>query len=271
MVPRSWRRHPSQQQPRRDRDCRRSREGIQDGDTSWLVVGYVARDNSEAVHQRCRGDLLVQRILRMRDPQLPPYLGDLLIEGEDGVSVIAGDRAEPTSKASRLREVTTMAHCFYALAQLADSDRREEQRDALRRGILEESPNTGIGAAALSRVADDVGVDQVHRPSRPPVGLAALEVGIFPDVGHCREYLGQRAALGPQQRLFEDFPMLLFGAVIAPGGALLELPHDRFVDVTDHELSHVRITSPLLAMLAAARRVGKRPTHAPRCGRPSWS
>jgi hypothetical protein len=37
--------------------------------------------------------------------------------------------------------------------------------------------------------------------------------------------------------------MLLFGAVVAPGGALFELPHDGFVDVTDHELSHVPITS----------------------------
>ena len=37
--------------------------------------------------------------------------------------------------------------------------------------------------------------------------------------------------------------MLLFGAVIAAGGALFELPHKGFVDVTDHELSHVPITS----------------------------
>ena len=33
--------------------------------------------------------------------------------------------------------------------------------------------------------------------------------------------------------------MLLFGAVIPPGGALFELPDDGFVDVADHELSHV--------------------------------
>jgi hypothetical protein len=37
--------------------------------------------------------------------------------------------------------------------------------------------------------------------------------------------------------------MFLFGAVIAPRGALLELPHDGVIDVTDHELSHVAITS----------------------------
>jgi ABC-type antimicrobial peptide transport system permease subunit len=48
---------------------------------------------------------------------------------------------------------------------------------------------------------------------------------------------------GVQQRLLEDFPVFLLGAVIAPGGALLELPHDRFVDVPDHELGHVPITS----------------------------
>src|SRR6476620_7520138 len=77
----------------------------------------------------------------------------------------------------------------------------------------------------------------------PPVDLAALEIGVFTGVGHRREYLGQRAALGTQQGLLEDFPMLLFGAVIAPGGALLERPHDGIVDVANHELSHVLITS----------------------------
>jgi hypothetical protein len=34
--------------------------------------------------------------------------------------------------------------------------------------------------------------------------------------------------------------MLLFGAVVAPSGALFELSYDGVVDVTDHELSHVR-------------------------------
>jgi hypothetical protein len=46
--------------------------------------------------------------------------------------------------------------------------------------------------------------------------------------------------------------VLLFGAVIATGGALLELPHDRFIDVTDHELSHRR--PPSTASNAAAPR-----------------
>jgi hypothetical protein len=165
----------------------------------------------------------------MWDPQLPPYLRDLLVEWQDRVSVITCARAEPTREASRLREVATMAHCLNALAQFADRGRREVQRDALRPSISKEPTNTGVGASTLSRVADDVGVDEVHRPSsRPPVDLAALEVGVFAGVGHRREYLSQRAAPGAQQRLLEDFPMLPFGAVIASGGALLELTHDGF-------------------------------------------
>ena len=128
-----------------------------------------------------------------------------------------------------------MAHRFDALAQFADRDRREEQRNALRRSIPKELTHAGVGASALSGVADDVCVDEVHRPSSgPPVDLAALEVRVFAGVRHRREYRSQRAAPRTQQRLLEDFPMLLFGAVIAPSGALLELPHDGFVDVTDH-------------------------------------
>jgi hypothetical protein len=134
-------------------------------------------------------------------------------------------------------------------AQLSNCDCREEQRDALRRGIPKELTNTRVGASAPSCVADDVDVYEVHRPSlSPPVDLASLEVGVFASVGHRREYFGQRAAPGAQQRLLEDFPMLLFGAVIASSGALLQLPHNGFVDVTDDELSHVRL--PLLAMPA---------------------
>ena len=101
-------------------------------------MGHIAGDHGKAVHQRRRSDLPVQRILRMGDSQLSPYLRDLLIKWEDGVCVITCDRAEPTRKASRLREVAPVAHGFNALAQLADRDGREEQRDALRRSIAKD-------------------------------------------------------------------------------------------------------------------------------------
>src|SRR5262245_4612009 len=137
-----------------------------------------------------------------------------------------------------------MAYCFDALAQLANRDRREEQRNALRCSVSKEPTNARVGANALSRVADDVRVDEVHGLSScPPVDLAALEVKVFTGVGHRREYVGERAAPRAQQRLLQDFPMLLFSAVVARGGAPFEFPHDSFVDVTDHELSHLQITS----------------------------
>jgi hypothetical protein len=105
-------------------------------------MGRIARDDGEAVHQRRRGDLLVERILGMWYAQPSPYLRDLLVEWQDRVGVITCDRAEPTRQASRLREVAAMADGFNALAQLADGDGREEQRDVLRRGIAKEATNT---------------------------------------------------------------------------------------------------------------------------------
>jgi hypothetical protein len=149
-----------------------------------------------------------------------PYLRDLLIEREDGVGVVSCDRAEPTGKTGCLSQIAAMAHCFDALAQLADRDRREKQRDALGRRIPKETTNARVGASAPSRVADDVCVNEVHEASSPLVDLATLEVGVFAGVGHRREHR-QRPPPGAQQGLLKDFPMLLFGAVIAPGGALL--------------------------------------------------
>jgi hypothetical protein len=81
-----------------------------------------------------------------------------------------------------------MARCFDALAQLADRDRREKQRDALGRRIPKETTNARVGAGAPSRVADDVCVNEVHGTSSPLVDLAALEVGVFAGVGHRREH-----------------------------------------------------------------------------------
>ena len=101
---------------------RGSREGVQDGDAGRLVVRHVAGDHREAVYQCRRRYLLVQRILRMRNPQPSPDLGDLFIEGEDRVSVVPCDRAEPTGQARRLRDIATMAHGLNALAQFADRD-----------------------------------------------------------------------------------------------------------------------------------------------------
>src|SRR5688500_10113824 len=64
-----------------------------------------------------------------------------------------------------------------------------------------------------------------------------------------------------QQRPFENFPMLLFGAVVAACRTPLEFPDDGFVDLTNHELSHLQTS--LLAMLAAASTGGQG------CTRPS--
>ena len=133
-----------------------SRKGVPDGDASRLVMRDVAGDHGEPVHQRRRGDLLVERILGMRHAQPAPDLRDLFIERQDRVRVIACDCAEPTTKASRLREVASMVNCFNALAQLADRNRREEEGNALRRSIPKELDEEGVvRSGTLSAVLND--------------------------------------------------------------------------------------------------------------------
>ena len=148
-----------------------SRERVQDSDAGRLVVGHIARDDGKTVHQRRRCDLLVQRILGMWHAQPSPYLRDLLVEWEDRVSVVTCDRAEPTRQASRLREVATMAHGFNALAQLADRDRREEQRDTLCVAASRKNRRTpGLARVRFRALLMTSVSTKVHRPFVTPAG-----------------------------------------------------------------------------------------------------
>ena len=74
-------------------------------------------------------------------------------------------------------------------------------------------------------------------------GICRLCEGVQ-DGGHRRDYLGQRAAPGARQRLLENFPMLLFGAVMVPGGALLEFPHHGRADQGIRKIDAGWNTSP---------------------------
>jgi hypothetical protein len=86
--------------------------GIQDDDAGRLVVGTLPVTTVSPYTGAVAAICLSSGFSALWDAQLPPYLRDRLIEGEDGVSVITCDRAEPMSQASRRRDVTPMAHRF---------------------------------------------------------------------------------------------------------------------------------------------------------------
>src|SRR2546429_5858434 len=73
----------------------------------------------------------------------------------------------------------------------------------------------------------------------PRVGLFPGEIAVFTDVWHLREHLRESPAAGPLQCDPEDFAVLLLGAAIALGRALLQRPNELVRHVSDHQLRHV--------------------------------
>jgi hypothetical protein len=75
----------------RQRQITTLREGIYYRDASWREMISISGNHGQIIDQRGSCDLLVERVLGMRHPQLSPDLGCLLIEGQDGISEIGGN------------------------------------------------------------------------------------------------------------------------------------------------------------------------------------
>jgi hypothetical protein len=80
--------------------------------------------------------------------------------------------SQPAIKTSRLQRITAMTDQLGAAAPLADGDDRQEQRDSLLIDSCKKPSNTGIGAMAFARFADDVGVNQIHGVNARPIARA---------------------------------------------------------------------------------------------------
>src|SRR5213079_3750739 len=75
----------------------------------------------------------------------------------------------------------------------------------------------------------------------PRVGLFPGKIAVFTDVWHAREHLSESPAAGPLQCDLEDFAVLLLGAAIALGRALLQRPNELVRHVSDHQLRHMSV------------------------------
>jgi len=85
----------------------------------------IARHDREIMNQSRRGDLFVQRVLRIGYAKATPYLGDFFIDRKDSIGVIGGELQEPPLEPLRLRFVATMADSLDPLPELSYRDDRE--------------------------------------------------------------------------------------------------------------------------------------------------
>lgn len=70
------------------------------------------------------------------------------------------------------------------------------------------------------------------------VALVANEVLLVPDGRDLEEHFGERATLGPSERLLEDGAVLGLGAAPVCGSALLQRFDERLVEITYEKLTH---------------------------------
>src|SRR5258708_13080700 len=83
-----------------------------------------------------------------------------------------------------------------------------------------------------------------------PAGLHALEIGIRADVGHRRQNLGKALLSGADKRRGKDFPVLGLSTPPMRHRALLEGPHNLFIDAANQQIRHLSI-STLIPMISS--------------------
>src|SRR5258708_38024727 len=81
-------------------------------------------------------------------------------------------------------------------------------------------------------------------------GLHALEIDVRADVGHRRQDLRKAPLSGADKRRNKDFPVLGLSTPSMRHRALLESPHNLFIDAANEQIRHPFI-STLITMISS--------------------
>ena len=98
---------------------------------------------------------------------------------------------------------------------------------------LEKLLDAGVCIFTLAGFADDIGIHQVHADDLP---VPEIEVGVFTDIRHAGQYLGNRSALRALQNRSQNLTMLRFRASSVRCGQLFQRQGNIFVDIANYEI-----------------------------------
>ena len=131
----------------------------------------IAGRQREIVDEGNRGNLLVERVVRIGDPETAPDLCGVRVEGENAVAELLDDAFEPRLEALRLIGVAATADEFHPAPHFADGYRGEKDKVVGISKLFQERHDASVRPVALPRLADDIRVNQIHcagpRPVRP--------------------------------------------------------------------------------------------------------
>lgn len=112
------------------------------------------------MNQCDRGNLLVDRMFRVRRHQPSPHLSACLIEIQYPVGLPVHDQIKPFLEPPGLRQVTAALDAFEPAPDF--SDRLDRNIEITFIDLPKHFPHTRVGVRALSCLADDIGVNQIH-------------------------------------------------------------------------------------------------------------
>src|SRR5271166_6060451 len=115
-------------------------------------------------------DLLVERMVGIGDPETPPDLCGVRVEGENAVAPNCSTTLpKPRLETLRLIGVAATADELHPAPQFADGYRGEEGGIARVGELFQKRGDAAVSLVALPRLASDIRVNQNHRARpRPP-------------------------------------------------------------------------------------------------------
>ena len=122
----------------------------------------VSRDQCQIMCQGGGGDLLVDRVFRVRNSQVPPHLSFFVRKIKNMFFEVSQYSFEPSFQPSCLLHIAAMANQLNAPPYLTYGNYAHVQRVAIGLGLLEETNDATIGMASFAGLAEDVGINQVH-------------------------------------------------------------------------------------------------------------
>jgi hypothetical protein len=200
-------------------------------------IADIARDDCEVMNQCRRGNLLIERIFRVRNAKATPNLRDFPVERQDRVAVLLDHEQQPALQSIGLLDVATVANLLYASTKFPNGNCRHVQGFIIKACFAEKRTDADVRPISLPGFADDVGIYQVHR-SVSSIGLLAHKVGVLPDIGHSRKDIGKPPPLRSAQRRLQNLAMSFLGASALCSGPPFQGLHEVLIEIPHHQLRH---------------------------------
>ena len=157
-------------------------ERIPQPDPEPPEIRDIAGRQSEAIDQRDRGDLFVERVIGIGDPETAPDLRGVRVERQYAVAELLDHAFEPRLETLRLLSVAAATNELHAAPQFADGDGGDKDKVAGIGQLFQERDDPRFALSPFR--ASLMTFVSIKYTARVPVRLDPLEIRVETDRRH---------------------------------------------------------------------------------------